>query len=81
METVMAKGFIRLTRIYLGESMFIKASLISAVIPLKTMVGYNDTTEGSAVYCIANKMFEKENYICVLESPEKVMRLIEEAEE
>lgn len=81
METVMAKGFIRLTRRYLGESMFIKASLISAVIPLKTMVGYNDTTEGSAVYCIANKMFEKENYICVLESPEKVMRLIEEAEE
>lgn len=81
METVMAKGFIRLTRIYLRESMFIKASLISAVIPLKTMVGYDDTTEGSAVYCIADKMFEKENYICVLESSEKVMGLMKEAEE
>ena len=78
---MMAKGFIQLTRFYSKESMYIKTSLISAVIPLKTIVGYADTTKGRAVYCIADKMFEKENYICVLESSEKVMRLIEEAEE
>ena len=81
METVMAKGFIRLTGKYSGDPLYIKATKITSVIPLKSMREFDRTTEGSAVYCNESKMFEDGNYMCVLESPEKVMRLIEEAEE
>lgn len=77
----MAKGFIRLTGKYSGDSIFIKAAMITAVIPLKSMHGFDRTTEGSAVYCAEGKVFEDDGYLCVLESPDKVMKQIAEAKE
>ena len=76
----MAKGFIRLTGKYSGDPIYLQAAMITAVIPLKSMHEFDRTTEGSAVYCKESKTFE-DGYMCVLESSEKVMRLIEEAEE
>ena len=76
----MTKGFIQLTGKYSGDPMYIKVSMVKAVLPLKSLREFDRTTEGSAVYLDENSVFE-ENYMCVLESTEKVMRLIEEAEE
>lgn len=82
MSISMKKQFIRLTGKYSGDPLYIKATKITSVIPLNSIIlEFGRTTEGSAVYCNESKMFEDGNYICVLESPEKVIRLIEEAEE
>lgn len=76
----MVKGFIRLTgKYYMGDEIYIQASLVKAVMPLKSLPAFDRTTEGSAVYLDENSVYEN-NYLCVLESTEKVMELIEEAE-
>lgn len=75
----MVKGFIRLTGKYSGDEIYIQASSVKAVIPLKSLLAFDRMTEGSAVYLNENSVYEN-NYLCVLESTEKVMKLIEEAE-
>ena len=75
----MVKGFIRLTGKYSGDEMYIRATQIKAIIPLKSLDGFDRTTEGSAVYLDENSVYEN-NYLCVLESPKSVMTLMEIAE-
>jgi len=75
----MVKGFIRLTGKYSGDEMYIRANQIKAIIPLKSLDGFDRTTEGSAVYLDENSVYEN-NYLCVLESPKSVMTLMEMAE-
>lgn len=75
----MVKGFIRLTESYSGDEMYIRANMIKAIIPLKSIIGFNDTAEGSAVYLDENGI-EKNNYFSVQESPKSVMTVMEMAE-
>lgn len=75
----MVKGFIRLTGKYSGDEMYIRANQIKAIIPLKSLVGFDGTTEGSAVYLDENSLYE-DNYLCVQESPKSVMTVMEMAE-
>ena len=75
----MVKGFIRLTGKYSGGEMYIRANQIKAIIPLKSLDGFDRTTEGSAVYLDENSVYEN-NYLCVWESPKSVMTLMEMAE-
>lgn len=75
----MVKGFVRLTGKYSGDGIYIQASSVKAVMSLKSLPAFDRMTEGSAVYLNENSVYEN-NYLCVLESTEKVMKLIEEAE-
>lgn len=75
----MVKGFVRLTGKYSGDEMYIRANQIKAIIPLKSLNGFDRTTEGSAVYLNENSIYE-DNYLCVQESPKSVMTVMEMAE-
>lgn len=75
----MVNGFIRLTGKYSGDEMYIRANQIKAIIPLKSLDGFDGTTEGSAVYLNENSVYENE-YLCVQESPKSVMTVMEMAE-
>lgn len=75
----MVKGFIRLTGKYSGDEMYIRIDQIKAIISLKSLVGFDRTTEGSAVYLNENSVNEN-NYLCVQESPKSVMTVMEMAE-
>lgn len=75
----MVKGFIRLTGKYSGDPIYIQAREIKAVLPLKSLVNFDRTTEGSAIYTKGEVVLEG-NYFCVLESAESVMTLMEMAE-
>lgn len=75
----MVKGFIGLTEKYSGDEMYIRANMIKAIIPLKSIIGFNDTEEGSAVYLDENGI-DKNNYFSVQESPKSVMTVMEMAE-
>lgn len=75
----MVKGFIRLTGKYSGDEMYIRANQIKAIIPLKSLDGFDRTTEGSAVYLYENSVYEN-NYLCVQESPKSVMTVMKMAE-
>ena len=75
----MVKGFIKLTGKYSGDPIYIQAREIKAVLPLKSLKNFDRTTEGSAVYTQGNGVTE-DNYLCVLESAESVMTLMEIAE-
>lgn len=61
----MVKRFIRLTEKYSGDEMYIRANQIKVIIPLKSLDGFDGTTEGSAVYLNENSVLYENNYLCV----------------
>lgn len=75
----MVKGFIKLTGKYSGDPIYIRVRGIKAVLPLKSLENFDRTTEGSAIYTQGEVVLEG-NYLCVLESAESVMTLMEIAE-
>lgn len=75
----MAKGFVGLTGKYSGDPIYIQAREIKAVLPLKSLENFDQMTEGSAVYTQGESVME-DNYLCDLESSERVMGMMEAAE-
>lgn len=74
----MAKGFIRLIEKFSEESVYLRIDLIQYIIPVYLLPGFSQKDEGSAIYMGKNEAFE--NHICVAESPDSVMTLMEIAE-
>lgn len=74
----MVKGFIRLIEKFSEESVYLRIDLIQYIIPVCLLPGFCQGDEGSAIYMGENNVFE--NHICVAESPDSVMTLMEMAE-
>ena len=74
----MVKGFIRLIEKFSEENVYLRTDLIQYIIPVYLLPGFSQKDEGSAIYMGKHNMFEK--HICVAESPDSVMTLMEMAE-
>ena len=74
----MVKGFIRLIEKFSEENVYLRIDLIQYIMPVCLLPGFSREDEGSAIYMGGNNVFE--NYICVAESPDSVMILMEMAE-
>lgn len=74
----MTKGFIRLIEKFSEENVYLRIDLIQYIIPICLLPGFSRGDEGSAIYMEKYNIFE--NHICVAESPDSVMTLMEIAE-
>ena len=74
----MTKGFIRLIEKFSEENVYLRIDLIQYIIPVCLLPGFSREDEGSAIYMGKYNIFE--NHICVAESPDSVMTLMEIAE-
>lgn len=74
----MVKGFIRLIEKFSEENVYLRTDLIQYIIPVYLLPGFSQKDEGSAIYMGKYNAFE--NHVCVEESPDSVMKLMEIAE-
>lgn len=74
----MVKGFIRLIEKFSEENVYLRIDLIQYIVPICLLPGFDRKDEGSAIYMGKDNVFE--NHICVAESPDSVMTLMEMAE-
>ena len=74
----MVKGFIRLIEKFSEENVYLRIDLIQYIIPVYLLPGFSREDEGSVIYMGKYNVFEK--HVCVAESPDSVMTLMETAE-